>query len=234
MALYIIYKSEHTYLQSTKRSIIVQSRHKKGLIEAFRSTPLGVTTTTQVHQDLILHIRFFKNLINSDLRPVTGSQASDESPIIMSSTSIEAASTVACSPLSHIISICHNGTDIEQDLRKLVYDQEYGRPLQLKIQKDYGWFDQQFQAVHWPSYYKAIRRIPQSHRISITKLTHTLWNTNAQNQKYYGQRYVLYARRSPRISSIFSSVNINRLFSTATRLFKTLNPPCPILPHQSY
>jgi hypothetical protein len=32
-----------------------------------------------------------------------------------------------------------------------------------------------------------IIRVPQSHRISIMKLSHQLWNTNHQNMKYYGQ-----------------------------------------------
>jgi hypothetical protein len=33
----------------------------------------------------------------------------------------------------------------------------------------------------------AFCRVPRFHRISITKLSHQLWNTNCQNNKYYGQ-----------------------------------------------
>jgi hypothetical protein len=60
-------------------------------------------------------------------------------------------------------------------------------PLQLKIQKDTGWSDTQFHQVAWSSFYAAIRRIPWAHRISITKLAHSLWNMNVQNKKYYSQ-----------------------------------------------
>ncbi len=41
--------------------------------------------------------------------------------------------------------------------------------------------------VAWPSFYQALCRIPRSHRISIMKLSHRLWNTNYQNSKYYGE-----------------------------------------------
>jgi len=41
--------------------------------------------------------------------------------------------------------------------------------------------------VDWSAYKTAIGRLPRAHRISITKMSHQLWNTNEQNHKYYGQ-----------------------------------------------
>jgi hypothetical protein len=53
--------------------------------------------------------------------------------------------------------------------------------------KDNSWNNEQFHSISWSAYHQAIKKIPRSHRISISKLSHQLWNTNCQNQKYYGE-----------------------------------------------
>jgi hypothetical protein len=44
---------------------------------------------------------------------------------------------------------------------------------------------QQFTSIHWEAYHKALQKHLRSHRISITKLSYSLWNTNKQNHRYY-------------------------------------------------
>lgn len=55
------------------------------------------------------------------------------------------------------------------------------------MQKDNCWTDNQFHAVNWAAYYQAYRRVPRSHRISLMKLSHKLWNTNSRNERFNGQ-----------------------------------------------
>jgi hypothetical protein len=156
--------------------------------EAFRSSSLGVTTATQANHDLILDIRFLCNLIKTTIHLVHGGTQTEDSALELPSPSLsDHMYATDHTPLSHIISIRHKGANIEQDLRQRIHMIEYSLLLQLKIQKDTGWSDTQFQQVAWPSFYAAIRRIPRAHRNSITKLAHNLWNTNVQNKKYYGQ-----------------------------------------------
>jgi hypothetical protein len=94
---------------------------------------------------------------------------------------------ISCTPLSHVITLLHQDKPIDNDVRKFIQDAAYAYPLQQNIQKDTGWSDDLLAKVAWPSIYQAIRCIPCSHRISIMKLSHRLWNTNYQNDKYYGE-----------------------------------------------
>jgi hypothetical protein len=43
-----------------------------------------------------------------------------------------------------------------------------------------------FEKVDWLAYNKALHAVPRYSRVTITKLSHNLWNTNVQNNKYYG------------------------------------------------
>jgi len=94
---------------------------------------------------------------------------------------------ISYTPLSHVISIFYNNKELTDDLYPTIKDLAYTKPLKEKLQKDNSWSEDDFQSVDWDAFYTAIRRIPRSHRISITKLSHQLWNTNLQNNKYYNQ-----------------------------------------------
>lgn len=85
------------------------------------------------------------------------------------------------------MSIIHEGKTIGTDLKTVISNIAYTRPLKKKIQKDTGWADAQVQQIAWQSFFGAIRRVSRSHRISIIKLSNQLWNTNVQNQKYYDE-----------------------------------------------
>jgi len=89
-------------------------------------------------------------------------------------------------PLTHVVTLVHDNTTFTGDIRTKIHELEYQEQLKAKLQKDNDWTSQQFQMVDWPAYFKALRRIPWSHRVSIMKLSHQLWNTNTQNEKFYG------------------------------------------------
>jgi hypothetical protein len=82
--------------------------------------------------------------------------------------------------------LVHFNTVFTQDIKSKIHDLEYREQLQAKLKKDNNWTATTFQMVDWDAYHKAIQRVPRSHRISIMKLSHQLWNTNHQNRKYYG------------------------------------------------
>ena len=196
--LYIIYQAETVYPPETFPTIVIQCHSKRALKEAFRVSPLGVTTATQTDYDLILDIRFIRNLLKSTVQScyaltpsMPQKQPVQESPLLLTShTSINMDPHQAAadfSPLSHVISVIHHDTVVTGDIRSIIYDLEYSEQLRSKIMKDNTWTPAQFDLIAWADYHAAFRNIPRSHRISIAKLSHQLWNTNCQNNKLYGQ-----------------------------------------------
>jgi hypothetical protein len=182
--------------------MVIQCGHKRAYKEAFRTSPPGVKTATQPHHDLIMDIRHLRHLVRTVIHPIySPTQSTDATTPLLPSAQLlspllqfvlqpsEAAyeAVLSCTPLSHVITLLHQGKPIDNDVRKFIQDAAYAYPLQQKIQKDTGWSDDLFAKVAWPSFYQAIRCVPRSHRISITKLSHHLWNTNYQNNKYYGE-----------------------------------------------
>jgi len=59
-------------------------------------------------------------------------------------------------------------------------------PLRDKLKKDNSWTDRQFGMVDWQGYWSAYLSLSRPRQISITILSHKLWNTNIQNSKFYG------------------------------------------------
>jgi hypothetical protein len=55
-----------------------------------------------------------------------------------------------------------------------------------KLEKDNDWHDGKFDDVDWSAYHLALQKNSRSHIISIAKMSHQLWNNNAQNEKDYG------------------------------------------------
>jgi len=51
---------------------------------------------------------------------------------------------------------------------------------------DNKWSDKTFSTIDWGAYQAAISSLPRTLKVSITKLSYELWNTNHQNEKYYG------------------------------------------------
>ncbi len=89
--------------------------------EAFKESPLGLTTAVHPHHDLIMVIRFLRNLLTTQLKPFLGENHKTEVPEQPSSTPILgykdflAAPTIANTetlinelPQSHVITVLFN------------------------------------------------------------------------------------------------------------------------------
>jgi hypothetical protein len=88
-------------------------------------------------------------------------------------------------PISHVITVVHNGELLTGDIRSTIQDFEYSHPIQATLKKYNSWSSNQFDMVDWGAFFLAIRRVPRSNRVSITKLSHQLWNTKSQNHHDY-------------------------------------------------
>jgi hypothetical protein len=197
--LYIIYKGEQLQPVPSPFSILLQCGHNKALKEAFRTSPEGITTATQANSDIIMDIRHLRHLISIRIQPIYAQSQLDPpmpTPTVPTASIHEILrnpslrypdEAISYTPLSHVISIFYNNKELTEDLYPTIKDLAYTKPLKEKLQKDNSWSEDDFQSVDWDAFYTAIRRIPRSHRISITKLSHQLWNTNLQNSKYYNQ-----------------------------------------------
>lgn len=62
----------------------------------------------------------------------------------------------------------------------------YADKLQETICKSENWTQETFHRIDWEAYKKAFSTFSRCQRISISKLSHKLLNTNSQNNKYYG------------------------------------------------
>jgi hypothetical protein len=177
-------------------TVIFQCAHKKAMREAFHQSPLGVTTVNQINYDLILDIRYIRNLLRLTIQtscnqtPAMETRHPIQTPVLSAAfitdpTFNNYISAVDSTPMSHVITVLH--TVLTGDIRTTIQDFEYSQPIREKLRKDNSWTDGQKNMVDWVSFYNAMRKIPRSHRISIMKLSHQLWNTNVQNNKYYNQ-----------------------------------------------
>ncbi len=57
--------------------------------------------------------------------------------------------------------------------------------LREKLEKDSKWDNHQYEQIEWEAHRTAILSLPCSHKTSISKLSHKLWNTNKQNSRFY-------------------------------------------------
>jgi hypothetical protein len=90
-------------------------------------------------------------------------------------------------PPSYTITVLHKAEIPYTAPRQIIHQTLHRGPLQQKLQRDNQWTEQQFNLVDWKAYHRAILKHPRSHRISLTKLSHGLWNTNMQNHQFYGE-----------------------------------------------
>jgi hypothetical protein len=245
--LFIVYKGEQLYPAVSSYSILLECGHDKALKEAFRTSPEGVTTATQPNSDLIMDIRHLRHLISTSIQP-TYSQPQLDFPlqppptdlrpplldIIHDTTTKHHGEAISYTPLFHVISDFHRNNALTEDLYSTINNLEYTIPLQEKLQKDNQWCEEVYQSVDWDAFYSAIRRVPRSHRISITKLSHQLWNTNLQKRKYYNQSDACPICQSATedFNHVFrcthTSANTFRQ-EAITNLFTTLRPSTPPL-----
>jgi hypothetical protein len=100
-------------------------------------------------------------------------------PILSSASSLEP-------PPSHRVSVFHNKVKVTSGLKGIINHAYYFPPLHEKLLKDNGWTSSTFDKVDWDIFGLAMSSIPRSQKVSICKLVNGLWNTNVQNNKYYG------------------------------------------------
>jgi hypothetical protein len=195
--IYMLYRAEQQCPDVPLSTAILPCSHKKTLKEAFRGTPVGVTTANQINQDLILDIRYFRNLLRMGIKGILSQESITGQVYPIQTNPLNLAFIQEPSlynlhlanestPLTHVVTLVHDNTVFTGDIRIKIHELEYQEQLKAKLQKDNNWTSQQFQMVDWQTYFKALRQIPRSHRVSIMKLSHQLWNTNIQNEKFYG------------------------------------------------
>jgi hypothetical protein len=182
-------------------SALLISDCDKALKRVFRVGPIGIKDATQDEYDLILAIRRLHPTLSTKITPQwtpghpTASDPRGEQ--VRNATAHFLAVQRLQEPLhsgfadSYIeaptISVLHKGVPITRGLPQQIAADLHFSNLQRKLQKDNHWTESQFLQVDWESYHKAIISLPRPRRLTITKLSHSLWNTNSQNQKYYGQ-----------------------------------------------
>ncbi len=85
-----------------------------------------------------------------------------------------------------IIEVVHQGTVITSGLPQQIKATIHYKPLQTKLIKDNAWEATTFDSIDCDAYLAAITSIQGTQCISISNLSHGLWNTNSQNCKFYG------------------------------------------------
>jgi hypothetical protein len=185
----------------------IECSHRRAIEQAVHFTPLGVKMATQANYDIILAIRQLRSAINVILKPMFLPVC----PRTMQQDTTSDGHTYSLLSLSSsIITVIRDGVSMVEDLRKDITKIAHSEALHQKIKKDNGWTEDQSATVDWDSYYAAIRGIPRSHQISITKLSHQLWNMNRQNNRYYKQSAVCHACQT-------SEELISRIFTLARK-----------------
>jgi hypothetical protein len=145
----------------------------------------------QVHYELIIEIRHLLSLLPI---PVTPTHIPGQG--VMHRTNGNESMTPQQIPINprnltekmvtHVITINHNGEAILEGLEKVIHHNVHQPALKSKLQKDNDWTEETLDTVTWDEYYAALQQLLRSCRISIMKLSHQLWNTNVQNNKFYG------------------------------------------------
>jgi hypothetical protein len=152
---------------------------------------MGIKDTVQAHYDLIVEIRHLLSLLPIPVTPVhipgqgvmhctNGNESMTPQQIPINPSNLTEKMD------THVITINHNGKAILEGLEKVIHHNVHLPVLKSKLQKDNDWMEDTLDTVAWDEYYSALRQLPRSHRISIMKLSHQLWNTNVQNNKFYG------------------------------------------------
>jgi len=125
---------------------------------------------------------------------------------------------------------------VKSGLPALVKRNLHYQTLKEKQLKDTRWTEAVFESIDWCNYQHAIKSLPRTTKISRTKLSYNLWNTNVQNAKYYGQSdNCPWCKESESIDHISwcksegaTAVQREALFQFSEQLHKAKTPP-PIL-----
>jgi hypothetical protein len=95
-------------------------------------------------------------------------------------------STKVLPPPSETVYISFENSNITSKLSTLTRQQLHTEPLIKTICKNTKWSKETFNSVDWEAYGEVFSNLPRTKQISLSKITHGLINTNAQNHKFYG------------------------------------------------
>jgi len=171
------------------------------LWNTFRPGPVGVKDATQDEFDIILSIRSLGKTLCTTTKPewTPGHPSAADPRGEQVQNAATHALAVEClhneeqlgfdddnlSPPD--VTVLHNGEAVTRGLPQLVAAECHYEALKLKLNKDNKCSEAVFLDVDWTCYHKAMLDLPRPHRLSISKLSHGLWNTNEQNNKYHQQ-----------------------------------------------
>jgi hypothetical protein len=151
-----------------------------------------VKDTVQAHYDLKVEIRQLLSMLDIPFSPIHIPGQHSYHTTSIKETNTDQHSNPSNTEdnieqmLTHVITIHHKGVIVTEGLDRVVNHNINKPALKEKLMKDNAWTEEQVESVAWEEYYMALRDILRSHRASIAKLSHKLWHTNQQNQKYYG------------------------------------------------
>jgi hypothetical protein len=155
---------------------------KKALINGMKKGPIGVKVATQDEYALILAICQLYAHLRTEVTPLWTPGHSNPNNHRGEQTPYEDAYMEA-----PIITVCHNSLPITSGLPQLVTADIHYAPLKTKIFRFTNWSEKEFDLVDWAGLHSAMLHLPRTRRIAAAKLSHGLWNVNAQNHCFYNQ-----------------------------------------------
>jgi len=88
---------------------------------------------------------------------------------------------------NNTVSVYYKGKPLVGKIKETIRCNIYLPAIQTTICKQENWSEEAFLSIDWSAHEYAFSRTWSCKRISYTKLTHKLLNTNVQNRKYYGK-----------------------------------------------
>jgi len=184
-----LYLTQHLQSQINSQPVIMIICQTKRVHHALiHQTPLGIKHATQSNYDVILEARHLISSLNLDvqLHCIPGSLYISN-PVPDSIQEWCSTSHPNSLPVTHMISVLHEEHAVHSNLSNLIRNQLHHKPIKGKLHKDDSWKEVTFSSIDWEGYKDAYLSLSHQWQISITKMSHQLWNTNVQNNRYYAE-----------------------------------------------
>jgi len=91
------------------------------------------------------------------------------------------------SPPNNAITLYHRGQPLVNRIVTTLRQTMYSDSLQKTICRQQNWTASQFATVDWPAHERAFQHTWHCKRITYSKISNKLLNTNAQNRRFYGK-----------------------------------------------
>jgi len=180
---------------------------KKSMIQILvNESPTGVMDMVQKDHDLIADIKAILAKLKESkpvrlLLPDASHDPNMEANLsLVQAAAAEKAKKIADQPdlgasaqgttLSAKVRLYRNKELVVGDFRSLLRADLYRDQLRETIEKKERWSVRVFDLVEWDAFSKAFSKLPRVRRISYSKLTHKLLQTNSRNNLFYGSTAV--------------------------------------------